>query len=77
VAHEQVVKAVTLFHSVRERMQGKTSRDFPTILESVLKRRLSDDELAELGYKSDRAPEELMKELWYALAALSRMGQVH
>jgi AICAR transformylase/IMP cyclohydrolase PurH len=75
--HRRVVKAVSLFHSVREKMRGKTSIDFPAILETVLKRRPSDDELAELGYKPDRAPEELIKQLWYALAALLRMSELH
>jgi hypothetical protein len=65
--HRRAVQAGALFQSVREQMQGKSSRDFPAVLSSVFHRQLTGEELSELGYKPDANPEELIKQLWYAL----------
>jgi hypothetical protein len=66
--HKRAVEADALFQSVRENMQGKSSLDFPATLEAVFSRKLSSDDLAELGYKPDADPEELINKLWYALS---------
>jgi len=63
----RVAKAGALFHSVRARMRGKSSADFPAVLDSVLHRKLSHDELSELGYKPSADPEDLVKKFWCAL----------
>ncbi len=64
---QRVRMASSLFHSVKQRMRGKTSLDFPAVLESVLKRRLSDEELTELGFTSQLDPEGLVKRFWYVI----------
>ena len=63
----RVATAGAIFHSLRARMRGKSSLDFPAVLDSVLHRKLSHDELAELGYKPGADPEDLVKHFWCAL----------
>jgi hypothetical protein len=65
--HGRAAEADALFQSVREKMHGKSSLDFPAILEAVFNRKLSSEDLTELGYKPDADPEELINKLWYAL----------
>lgn len=65
--HKRATSAAALFRSVRARMRGRSSRDYPAILESVLERKLSHDELDELDYKPSTDPEELIKHLWSTL----------
>jgi len=70
--HRRVVKAVFTLSFRREKMRGKTQHRFSAILETVLKRRPSDDELAELVTNRTEPLKKLIKQLWYALAALLR-----
>jgi len=65
--HKRAATAGALFHSVRARMRGKSSAEFPSVLESVLHRKLTREELAELGCRPNADPEDLIKQLWYAL----------
>lgn len=65
--YQRADQAAALYQSVRDNMHGKHSRDFPAILASALNRKLSDKELTELGYQPDADPQELIKQLWYAL----------
>lgn len=65
--HTRATQASAIFRSVRARMHGRQSQDYPAVLEAVIKRKLSTSELDELGYKPETDPEDLIKQLWYAL----------
>lgn len=65
--HARAAKAGVLFQSVKAMMWGRSSLDFPFVLQSVFDRKLSEYELIELKYHPDQDPDELIKQLWCAL----------
>jgi hypothetical protein len=65
--HSRAAKAGVLFQSVKAMMRGRSCLDFPFVLQSVFGRRFSEYELIELKYHPDQDPDELIKQLWYAL----------
>jgi len=65
--HTRAAKAGVLFQSVKAMMRGRSSLDFPFILQSVFDRKFSEYELIELKYHPDQDPDELIRQLWYAL----------
>jgi hypothetical protein len=65
--HTRAAKAGVLFQSVKAMMRGRSSLDYPFILQSVFDRRFSEYELIELKYHPDQDPDELIKQLWCAL----------